>query len=218
MKRYLLERGICPRSDFVKAMGIEKPRSLNELLAKAQAYIQYEEREVADAIRHSRPEDNPPPQESNPPPREFSHNGGDRKRNDRPREPQGPPSQFMNYTPLLTSREHILSECADTEFRQARIRFPKQVPTKPHQDKSKFCRYHKAHGHFVKRRDNPRPEPREANAAKEEKPAAGGQDLKQFAMCISRPEDFFVSKDISTEITALSRSENFPQAMVIFGG
>ncbi|MCI39024.1 hypothetical protein A2U01_0060253, partial [Trifolium medium] len=32
--------------------------SLDELLAKAQSYIQYEEREVADAIRHSRPEDN----------------------------------------------------------------------------------------------------------------------------------------------------------------
>ncbi|MCI57127.1 hypothetical protein A2U01_0078378, partial [Trifolium medium] len=91
-----------------------------------------EEREVADAIRHSRPEDNPPPRESNPPPREYSHKGGDRKRNDRSREPRGPPSQFMNYTPLLTSHEHILSECVNAEFRQAGIRFPKQVPAKPH--------------------------------------------------------------------------------------
>ncbi|MCI78903.1 hypothetical protein A2U01_0100174, partial [Trifolium medium] len=40
-----------------------KPRSLAELLAKSQTYIQYEEREMADAIRHSRPDDNPPPRE-----------------------------------------------------------------------------------------------------------------------------------------------------------
>ncbi|MCI70385.1 hypothetical protein A2U01_0091648, partial [Trifolium medium] len=32
-------------------------------------------------------------------------------------------------------------------------------------------------------------------------------------MCISRPEDFFISEDVSAEITALSRWENFPQAM-----
>ncbi|MCI27981.1 hypothetical protein A2U01_0049181, partial [Trifolium medium] len=51
MKRYLLERGLCPGSDFAKAVGIEKSRSLAELLAKSQAYIQYEEREMADAIR-----------------------------------------------------------------------------------------------------------------------------------------------------------------------
>ncbi|MCI42953.1 hypothetical protein A2U01_0064190, partial [Trifolium medium] len=56
-----LERGLRPRSDFAKAVGIEKPRTLDDLLAKAQAYMQYEEREMADAIRHSRAEDNPPP-------------------------------------------------------------------------------------------------------------------------------------------------------------
>ncbi|MCI69435.1 hypothetical protein A2U01_0090697, partial [Trifolium medium] len=80
---------------------------------------------------------------------------------------------------------------------------------KPHQDKSKWCRYHKAHGHvteecihlkdaievlirdghlkrFVQNKENPRPEPLQASNVKEEKPASGGQDLKQVAMCISR--------------------------------
>ncbi|MCI68207.1 hypothetical protein A2U01_0089466, partial [Trifolium medium] len=63
MKHYLLERGLRPCGDFAKAVGIKKPRSSAELLAKSQAYIQHEEREMADAIRHSRPEDNPPPRE-----------------------------------------------------------------------------------------------------------------------------------------------------------
>ncbi|MCI54790.1 hypothetical protein A2U01_0076040, partial [Trifolium medium] len=60
MKKYLLERGLRPRSDFAKAVGIEKTRTLDELFHKAQAYMQYEEVEVADAIRHARPEDNNP--------------------------------------------------------------------------------------------------------------------------------------------------------------
>ncbi|MCI05789.1 hypothetical protein A2U01_0026842 [Trifolium medium] len=42
--------------------------------------------------------------------------------------------------------------------------------------------------------------------------------MKQVAMCIWRPEDFYVPEDVSAEITALSRWENFPQAMVISGG
>ncbi|MCI61688.1 hypothetical protein A2U01_0082945, partial [Trifolium medium] len=64
MKHYLLERGLRPSSDFAKAVGIEKQQTLYELLAKAQPYIQYEEREVADVIRHSRAEDNPSRRES----------------------------------------------------------------------------------------------------------------------------------------------------------
>ncbi|MCI82636.1 hypothetical protein A2U01_0103910, partial [Trifolium medium] len=50
MKHYLLERGLPPRSDFAKVVGIEKPHSLAKLLVKSQVYIQYEEQEMADAI------------------------------------------------------------------------------------------------------------------------------------------------------------------------
>ncbi|MCI74757.1 hypothetical protein A2U01_0096021, partial [Trifolium medium] len=76
-----------------KAVGIEKPRTLDELLLKAQSYIQYEEVEVADAIRHARPE------EGNPA-REPHRKGGDRRKNDKHKEPRGPPSLFSSYTPL----------------------------------------------------------------------------------------------------------------------
>ncbi|MCI36748.1 hypothetical protein A2U01_0057971, partial [Trifolium medium] len=87
MKKYLLKRGLRPRSDFAKAVGIEKPRILDELLFKAQAYMQYEEVEVIDVIRHTRPEDSQPARES-------SRKGGDRRNGDRSREPRGPPSTF----------------------------------------------------------------------------------------------------------------------------
>ncbi|MCI80621.1 hypothetical protein A2U01_0101892, partial [Trifolium medium] len=68
------------------------------------------------------------------------------------------------------------------------------------------------------RKENPRPEHREASAVEEEKPATGGQEPKLVAMSIWRPEDFYVPEDISAELSALSRWENFPQAMVISGG
>ncbi|MCI45278.1 hypothetical protein A2U01_0066517, partial [Trifolium medium] len=109
---------------------------------------------------------------------------------------------------------HILSECAASEFRQGGIKFPKQEPAKPHQDTSKRCRYHKAHDHvteecihlkdaieilirdehlkrLVQKKENPRSEHRETSAVEEEKPASGGQDVKQVAMCVWRPEDFY---------------------------
>jgi hypothetical protein len=54
MKRYLLARGLRPRTDFAKAVGIEKPKTLAQLLAKAESYIQYEEQEMADALRQGR--------------------------------------------------------------------------------------------------------------------------------------------------------------------
>ncbi|MCI41985.1 hypothetical protein A2U01_0063220, partial [Trifolium medium] len=99
-------------------------------------------------------------------------------------------------------------------FRQGGIKFPKQVPPKPHQDTNKWCRFHRAHEHvteecihlkdaievlirdghlkrFVQRKENPRPEHRETSAVEEEKPATGGQEPKQVAMSIWRPEDFY---------------------------
>ncbi|MCI70739.1 hypothetical protein A2U01_0092002, partial [Trifolium medium] len=76
----------------------------------AQAYIQYEEVQAADAARHSRLGT------SSQLAREPSHRGGDRRKGDRSREPRGPPSTFANYTPLNKSREAILAECNSSEF------------------------------------------------------------------------------------------------------
>ncbi|MCI45001.1 hypothetical protein A2U01_0066240, partial [Trifolium medium] len=71
--------------------------------------------------RHARPEDN-----KELPAREPHRKGGNRRKNDKHREPRGRPSLFSNYTPLTVSREHNLSECHASEFRQGGIKFPKQ--------------------------------------------------------------------------------------------
>ncbi|MCI67791.1 hypothetical protein A2U01_0089050, partial [Trifolium medium] len=60
---------------------------------------------------------------------------------------------------------------------------------------------------FVQRKENPRPEHSETSAVEEEKPATGGHEPKQVAMCIWRLEDFYIPEDISAELSALSRWE-----------
>jgi hypothetical protein len=127
-------------------VGTEKPKTLAQLLAKAEPYIQYEEQEMADSLRQGQTEEERPRRETNNPSRETGQKDGGRKRGDKP---WGPPSMFSVYHPLNASREHILAECYDTEFREGNIKFPKQVPAKPEQDKTKWCRYHRAHGHVT---------------------------------------------------------------------
>ncbi|CAJ2663960.1 unnamed protein product [Trifolium pratense] len=140
MKKYLLQRGLRPNSDFAKAVGIEKPRTFSDLLLKSQPYIQYEEQQAADAARYGRAGNSQPAPRSNA---EQSSRGGGRRRGERPREPRGPPSTFSNYTPLSKTQEEIWKECNSAEFTKAGIKFPRQQPTKPGQDKSRYCKYHK---------------------------------------------------------------------------
>ena len=55
MKKYLLERGLHPRSDFAKVVGIETPATLDSLFLKAQTYIRYEEKGATNSameLRH----------------------------------------------------------------------------------------------------------------------------------------------------------------------
>ncbi|CAJ2631771.1 unnamed protein product [Trifolium pratense] len=140
MKKYLLQRGLRPNSDFAKAVGIEKPRTFSDLLLKSQPYIQYEEQQAADTARYGRAGNSQPAPRSNA---EQSSRGGGRRRGERPREPRGPPSTFSNYTPLSKTQEEIWKECNSAEFTKAGIKFPRQQPTKPGQDKSRYCKYHK---------------------------------------------------------------------------
>ncbi|CAJ2645848.1 unnamed protein product [Trifolium pratense] len=85
MKKYLLQRGLRPNSDFAKAVGIEKPRTFSDLLLKSQPYIQYEEQQAADAARYGRAGNSQPAPRSNA---EQSSRGGGRRRGERPREPR----------------------------------------------------------------------------------------------------------------------------------
>ncbi|KAI5392901.1 hypothetical protein KIW84_060167 [Lathyrus oleraceus] len=241
MKKYLLERGLLPGSELSRAVGIEPPRTLNELLHKAQAYIRYEEKQVAHNARsgrnageteHSKREDTG-----------ISRRNGDKRREERPRElreGRGPAGRYSEYTLLTAPRERILAECINSEFKQGRVRFPKPSAPKPHTDKSKYCRFHRSHGHvtedcvhlkdaieiliqeghlkqYTRKNEAPRHDEPEKKRPREDTPPDNSP--YQVALCVSRPEDFFLPEPLPEgKITALSPWENFPTTLVISGG
>ncbi|XP_058723609.1 uncharacterized protein LOC131595302 [Vicia villosa] len=233
MKRYLLERGLLPDSDFKKAIKIEKVCTMDALLLKDQAYIAYVEGEAAvkkgsrgnDATRSSSQDYS------------LSCRGNEKRKDDRPRdnkEQRGPAGQFNDYTPLITSRERILTECKNTEFKNSNVRPPKPNPTRPGTDKSKYCKYHKSHGHltdecihlkdaidtlikegrlskYTKKGETSR---REGQGTSDGDNSPDDRPL-QIALSVTRLEDFIPSVGVNS---ALSPWEGFPTAMVISNG
>ncbi|XP_058759870.1 uncharacterized protein LOC131633170 [Vicia villosa] len=236
MKKFLLERGLRPHSDFAKAVGIETPATLDEFFLKAHAYIQYEEKEAAHAVRNSRQEENTKGARQ-----DDSRRGSDKKKEDKGRDPKdykAPAGKFREYTPLNAFRERILNECVNAEFQTGKVRFPKSMPARPNVDKSKFCHFHKGHGHntedcihlkdaieiliregHLKQYTKKQEAAKDAKPVVEEKPAEDTPAM-QVAMSITRPEDFYLPDwaKISSTPPPHSPWEFFHSAMVISGG
>ncbi|GAU10742.1 hypothetical protein TSUD_426460, partial [Trifolium subterraneum] len=63
MKKYLMRKNLRDGTKFKEMVAIEKPATWDEILHKAQAYMQFEEETMADAMRQTRAEDNRPPRE-----------------------------------------------------------------------------------------------------------------------------------------------------------
>ncbi|GAU34623.1 hypothetical protein TSUD_394140 [Trifolium subterraneum] len=182
---------------------------------KAQAYMQFEEETMADAMRYSRTEDNRPPHEQGNKNGDKRH--GNRRGRDKSREPQGPPNQFTNYTPLIVPREIVLVECAASDFKNAGIRFPKSTPFKP----AEGCYRNFDPAWQVERLCQTEGEPSPGRKARGH-PRGQAQVFreKNVALAVWRPEDFYVPKHFKDtyEHPILNEWENFPETMVISGG
>ena len=81
MKKFLLEHGIHPCSDFSKSVGIGTLVTLDTLLLKAQSYIQYKENEAANNARGSRHRENAKASKNDEP--STSRRGGEKNREDK---------------------------------------------------------------------------------------------------------------------------------------
>ncbi|XP_058780878.1 uncharacterized protein LOC131654974 [Vicia villosa] len=236
MKKFLLERGLRPRSNSAKAVGIETPATLDEFLLKTQTYIQYEEKEAAHAVCNSRQEES-----SKNGRQDDSRRGTGKKKDDKGRDPKdykAPAGKFREYTPLNALRERILNECANAEFQTGKVRFPKTMQARPNVDKSKFYRFHKGHGHNTEdcihlkdaieiliREGHLKQYAKKQEAAKEAKPVTEEKPTEvtpamQVAMSITRPEDFRLPDWARSEAapSPLIPWETFPSVMVISGG
>ena len=111
--------------------------------------MDYEEREAANRAQDPRTRgSNSNSRQEAPPPRRT----GEKRKEDRPREvreQRGPSGHFTEYTPLTASRERILAECSNTYFKDGSVKRPRPAPAKPGVDMSKYCQYHRSHGHLT---------------------------------------------------------------------
>ncbi|CAJ2677123.1 unnamed protein product [Trifolium pratense] len=78
-----------------------------------------------------------------------SRRGNEKQREERIKDSKPPRGKFTTYTPLNASRDRIFAEVSAADFKKAGIHFPRQQPMKANTDRTKFCRYHKSHGHVT---------------------------------------------------------------------
>ncbi|MCI43213.1 hypothetical protein A2U01_0064450, partial [Trifolium medium] len=109
--------------------GLKEPKDMQDLLSRAQCYINYEDKMLGERAEKNK---NPP------------------KKEERAKEDKGrktPRGNYIGYTPLNAPRETILQECANTEFSDAGIRHPREIRENPRTYMTKFCRFHRSAGH-----------------------------------------------------------------------
>ncbi|CAJ2673558.1 unnamed protein product [Trifolium pratense] len=73
----------------------------------------------------------------------------EKQKEERIKDSKPPRGKFTTYTPLNASRDRIFAEVSAADFKKAGIHFPRQQPMKANTDRTKFCRYHKSHGHVT---------------------------------------------------------------------
>jgi hypothetical protein len=141
MKLYLIAKSLREETDVKKAVLLDRLRTLNEFLAIAKIYIAYEEALYVDNPNKVRKEE--PAAESSKKP--FHEK---KKEGKTTRESKRPNGHFTMYTPLAMSWEKILAEIAIADLAEVGIKPPKP-PSQERKgiDKSKYCRFHKCHGH-----------------------------------------------------------------------
>ncbi|PNX90373.1 hypothetical protein L195_g046497, partial [Trifolium pratense] len=146
-KLYLLDRGLRRDNDFAKVVGIEEPKTLDAFFEKAQKYIAYEEKQKAIDLRRPKGYEKSKNHEKDEV--GTSRRGNEKGREDRIKESKPPRGKFTGYTPPNAPRERIFAEVSAADFKKVGIHFPRQQPLKANTDRTKFCRYHKSHGHVT---------------------------------------------------------------------
>jgi len=115
---------------FANNVYLHPPASMHELKLRATDYVRMEKMQTLHTKffnDYAATTANPTPQ----PPRSDT----------RPREPHQP--RFTRYAPLTIARSRILDETLQADL----IPPPRKTTTPPNADMTKYCRYHRNHGH-----------------------------------------------------------------------
>ncbi len=132
MKMYLLQQGLIKKSLFHVDIGVHRPRDYNDLLRRAERFIGYED-ECKLTDRGEVPQ--------------VKGSGHKEPKAKKEKDNKSSINKFTEYTPLNTSRAHILEECLHTEFKEAGIKLPSRLKQRPDTDKTKYCLWHRSNGH-----------------------------------------------------------------------
>ena len=130
--------------DLVASLAKNPPKMMAEMLLKAQKYMNPEDALAAikdiekpgDGIR--RKDDERRGQKRERP---------DRRNNDRSRRKDDRIPRTVKFTPLIMFVDKILTQIKDDHY----LKWPRSLHSSPNvRDKSKYCRFHKDHGHNTK--------------------------------------------------------------------
>ncbi|XP_065625303.1 uncharacterized protein LOC136065695 [Quercus suber] len=126
--------------ELVSSLAKNPPRTMAEMLLKAQKYMNAED--ALAAIRdEGRTEDK----------REDDRRGqkrdrSDRRNNDGVRRKDDKSSRTVKFTPLVMPVDKILTQIQDEHY----LKWPRPLHSSPSvRDRSKYCRFHKDHGHYT---------------------------------------------------------------------
>ena len=128
--------------DLVASLAKNPPRTMAEMLLKAQKYMNAEDAVAAirddEKSRHKgRKEDERRGQKRERPDRRTAK--VNRQRDDKS-------TRTVKFTPLVMPVDKILMQIKDEHY----LKWQKPLHSSPHiRDKNKYCRFHKDHGHYT---------------------------------------------------------------------
>ena len=128
--------------EFVVSLTKNPPKTMAEMLLKAQKYMNVEDalaaiRDVEKLGDKGRKEDDHKGQKMERPDR-WTSDGGKRKDEKTP--------QTIKFTPLVMPVDKILTQIKDKHY----LKWPRPLHSSPNvRDKKKYCRFHKDHGHYT---------------------------------------------------------------------
>jgi hypothetical protein len=131
LKCFIFENNLHDDFKFKKELELRVARDKSDLLTRVQPYINYEEKRLAENALKSK----------------QSGKSGDNKRCNDDDKAKNQRTRFSDYTLLNSSREIILCECLNIEFKVAGIKAPQPLKECSRTDMTKYRRYHPTRGH-----------------------------------------------------------------------
>ena len=129
--------------DLVASLVKNPPRTMVEMLIKAQKYMNVEDaiaaiRDIEKPGDKGRKEDERRGQKRDRPDRRLTD--GNRRKDDKG-------TQSVKFTPLVMPIDKILMQIKDENY----LKWPRSLHSSPHiRDKNKYCCFHKDHSHYTK--------------------------------------------------------------------